>query len=224
VANNLLDLMISLIKRLFRALRAVLITGFILAICAFMLLWISFGEPNQHYEEKIISFNNVGDEVRDERYCLDCWCSVRISIHDPDASGSWTPVLVYDDASIDIKDPRGCFERYIGTNFEWLNSKELEISISQVDQIIYRKDEVGGRKISFNVGRSVCPDKENTDLWHYLRGEYWTHFKRDLRCVNFIDMMENARSDMRNGADKAEVWRWLHERGVTDQDIWRIGL
>jgi hypothetical protein len=210
-------------QRLIKAMLSVCLLGFALLVSVFVCV-ILFRDYDHSYNSKVLHFEGVNNEVRFEKYCDEEWCGIRLSLHSPDLHGTWTPVIVYNQDSIDVKGPGKSWLEYIEPRITWLNSGELEISINKVDQILYRKEEGGGKKIVYNIGMSACPEKSAKSLLYGLRGEYWIRFGPDSQCSDFIKLMMNARSDVRRGEDTAEVWKRLHEHGVTDEDIWRIGL
>ena len=193
-------------------------------VCAFIALWFIFGGQNNGYSEYVIHSSETNNDVLFETYYEDAWRAIRISIHISDSSSAWTPVLVYHEAYKSGNEPWMSWNKYIEPNVTWLNSKELKISVNEISQIIYKKNEVGCKKIVFSIGKSACQEMSNKSLLYGLRGAYWTNFVPDGQCMDLIEIMFNARYDVRQGKDKAEVWKMLQEHGVTDEDIWRIGL
>jgi hypothetical protein len=196
----------------------------VLLVYAFIDLFL-IRDPVHSYDSYVIYPDNVRNRVLVENYCDDKWCGVRISINYSDSHDAWVPVLVYDKAYYGFNEPEELWEQYIKPQCKWLNSNELEISITQVDQILFRADDIEGRRIVCHVWISACKEINNVKSNRYGNsGESWKYIGPDSQCEDLILHMIHARSDVRSGVNKGEVWKRLHDQGVTDQDIWRIGL
>jgi hypothetical protein len=216
-------------KKIVRATQSVSPLRFALLAGVVVLLivirhYYNYCRSYHSYSSYIVHYDTVNNEILAEKYCDDKWCGVRISIHAPKASSAWVPVLVYGEAFPDVKTTSESWLKYIEPHFTWLNSSDLEISISQVVQVLYKKDDVGGRKIICHIVRFACSEMSNQGLLYPFRGAYWKYIGPDRKCMSVIDRMICAQIDIHSGVDKAKVWEWLHEQGVTDEDIWRIGL
>jgi hypothetical protein len=196
--------------------------GIFTLFCLFILLRLT--TEYMYYEKYGIYSQDGNDEVVVEEECGMFWCGVRVLIHTEGLSSPFIPVLVYVPAYINEFESGQAWCDSIEPQVTWRNERDLEISLSYVDQILYKKYEAGGRKISYNIGRTACPEISHTGLLYGLRGVFWTWFGPDYQCLNSIKIIIDARNEMAHGADKAAVWKKLNQQGVSDQDIWRIGL
>lgn len=230
--GDLSNYFIALGKKVVQYVLTVYILSIVLLACCFIVVFF-FHDTHHSYINYVISNSKIGcdvcnvndsNDVLFEEYCKEDLCNMRISIQNPNSSNSWVPVFVYSEYFIGVESTRESWESDIKPNLKWMNSNELSISINKLSQIIYRNETVDGRKVVFSIGSYACPEVSNENLAYRLGGIFWSYFGPDSQCKGLIGSLKHAQDDVARGVNKADVWKRLHEQGVTDQEIWRIGL
>lgn len=170
--KGLFSSMDELSKRLVRAMFAICGSNFVLLVCFIVSFLIYYNFLSIVKSDRwVIPSDKTDEEVLIEVY----GDRIRVYIHQPDSPSLWATVLVYDETSSDNDYVRSTHMKYNDPHFTWLTTNNLEISISDVDKIFYKRDDVDNKKIIFHIGHISCQKMSNMGFLYAFRGVIWRY-------------------------------------------------